>query len=79
MNLVRMSHESWWNGCHDNITLFIRYNHPKNVVLVINKTSETFGEITQFTLETFLENKTEVVWPLLEARTQPHLCDIAKT
>ena len=30
-------------------------------------------------VETFLENKTKVVWPLLEARTQPHLCKIAKT
>ena len=30
-------------------------------------------------VETFLENKTKVVWPLLEARTQPHLCEIAKT
>ncbi len=30
-------------------------------------------------VETFLENKRQVVWPLLEARTQPHLCEIAKT
>ena len=30
-------------------------------------------------VETFLENKTNVVWPLLEARTQPHLCKIAAT
>ena len=32
-------------------------------------------------VETFLENKIlfKVVWSLLEARTQPHLCDIAKT
>ena len=25
------------------------------------------------------KQKTIVVWPLLEARTQPHLCEIAKT
>ena len=25
------------------------------------------------------KQKTKVVWPLLEARTQPHLCKIAKT
>ena len=31
-------------------------------------------------VETFLEKqKTKVVWPLLEARTQPHLFEIAKT
>ena len=30
-------------------------------------------------VETLLENKTKMVWPLLEARTQPHLCEIAKT
>ena len=30
-------------------------------------------------VETFLENKTKVVWSLLEARTQPHMCEIAKT
>ena len=30
-------------------------------------------------VESFLENKTKMVWPLLEARTQPHLCEIAKT
>ena len=29
---------------------------------------------------TFLKKKeTKVVWPLIEARTQPHLCEIAKT
>ena len=30
-------------------------------------------------VETFPENKRQVVWPLLEARTQPHLCEIART
>ena len=32
-------------------------------------------------VESFLENKRlpKLVWPLLEARTQPHLCKIAKT
>ena len=30
-------------------------------------------------LETRKQFKTKVVWPLLEARTQPHLSEIAKT
>ena len=31
-------------------------------------------------VETFpRKQKTKVVWPLLEARTQPHLCEISKT
>ena len=30
-------------------------------------------------VDTFLENETKVVWPLLEARPQPHLREIAKT
>ena len=30
-------------------------------------------------VETFLENKTKVIWPLLETRTQPHMCKIAAT
>ena len=30
-------------------------------------------------VETFRENKTKVVWPLLGEKTQPHLCEIAKT
>ena len=31
-------------------------------------------------VETFLQKqKTKVVWPLLEARTQPYLCEIAET
>ena len=30
-------------------------------------------------VKTFLEKKTRVVWPLLETRTQPHLCKIAAT
>ena len=29
--------------------------------------------------EAHVKQKTKVVWPLLEARTQPHLCEIAET
>ena len=51
-----------------------------NIRLAHIRNDTTWKEAHENPVETFLENKNnKVVRPLFEARTQPHMCEIAKT
>ena len=46
------------------------------------RNEDTRQKANKTPVETFLQNKTKVVWPLFQPRTQPHkltVCKIAKT